>query len=57
MKAEALVDIQAFYFLIVICIYLNLYVMKFVSFIDLRQASGFLRVPQFPPPAQLTATI
>jgi hypothetical protein len=31
------------------------YVIKFVS--DLQQVSGFLRVPQFPPPIKLTATI
>jgi len=31
------------------------YVIKFVS--DWRQVGGFLRVLQFPPPIQLTATI
>ena len=31
------------------------YVIKFVS--DLWQVSGFLRVPRFPPPIKLTATI
>jgi hypothetical protein len=31
------------------------YVIKFVS--DLRQVDGFLRVPQFPPPIKITATI
>ena len=31
------------------------YVIKFVS--DLLQVGGFLRVLQFPPPIQLTATI
>ena len=31
------------------------YVIKFVS--DLRQVGGFLRVPRFPPPIKLTATI
>ena len=31
------------------------YVIKFVS--DLRQVGGFLRVPRFPPPKKLTATI
>jgi hypothetical protein len=31
------------------------YVMKFVS--DLRQVGGFLRVPRFPLPIKLTATI
>jgi hypothetical protein len=31
------------------------YVIKFAS--DLRQVGGFLRVPQFPPPMKLTATI
>ena len=31
------------------------YVIKFVS--DLKQVGGFLRVPRFPPPIKLTATI
>ena len=31
------------------------YVIKFVS--DLRQVSGFLRIPRFPPPIKLTTTI
>jgi len=31
------------------------YVIKFVSY--LRQVGGFLRVPRFPPPIKLTATI
>jgi hypothetical protein len=31
------------------------YMIKFV--IDLRQVSGFPRVPQFPPPIKLTAMI
>ena len=31
------------------------YVIQFVS--DLRRVGGFLRVPRFPPPIKLTATI
>ena len=34
---------------------IQFYVIKFVS--DLRQVCGFLRVPWFPPPIKLTATI
>ena len=33
----------------------QLYVIKFVS--DLRQVDCFIRVPRFPPPIKLTATI